>query len=139
MFLGTPFARVWELRLKKLIWIVGCFVALGLKAGDFLGKGDIGRPARVGEQPSSSTDTGLPSEALVAPAQQPGNSLADQVDPNFKGQRGPGPRAPYRFQFTTIKGTYLLEEVDPEGPYKHLKDKVGQNVTGEELGIPTDH
>ncbi|MEO5668908.1 MAG: hypothetical protein ABIR96_12685 [Bdellovibrionota bacterium] len=130
--------RAWEYRLKKIIWIVGFFAALSLKAGSFLGKGDIVRPSRVGEQASPADDAGLPQETLVNPAQHPAGSLADHVDPNFKGNRTVGERPPYRLQLTTIKDEYILQEVDPEGPYKHLKDKVGKHVSGEELGLPSN-
>ena len=123
--------------LKRVIGVVGFVGALSLQAGNFLGKGDIKAPSRVGEQPSSASDNGL-DEQLVPQAQQPAGDLASQVDPNFKGNRSPGPRPPYRFQFTTIKNQYLLQEVDPNGAYKHLKDKVGHEVSGAELGIPQD-
>jgi hypothetical protein len=130
--------RVWELRLKRVAWVLGFFAALSLKAGNFLGKGDI-HASRVGEQPSSPTDPGH-DEDLVAPAQQPGASLADQVDPNFKGNRGPGLGRPaFRFENTGVKNQYLLKEVDPNGDYRHLKNKVNKIVTGEELGLPTQH
>jgi hypothetical protein len=137
MFASEILRRTWEFRLKRVIWVVGFFAALSLKAGSFLGKGDIVRPSRVGEQPSSATDNGL-EEQLVPPSQRPGSDLSSQVDPNFKGNRSPGARPPYRFQFTSIKNQLLLLEVDPNGPYKHLQDKVGHEVSGSELGIPQD-
>ena len=132
--------RVWEFRVKRMVWVAGLFAALSLKAGNFLGKGDI-KASRVGEQPSSSADTGLSHEDhLVAPAQIPGASLADQVEPNFKGNRSPGfSSVPFRYENTSVANQYLLKEVDPNGPYKHLKEKVGHAVSGEELGFPVGH
>jgi|GEM_PF-3087643 len=118
--------REWEYHLKRVIWIAGFFAALSLKAGNFLGKGDIVQASRVGEQPSSESDAGFEKEELVTPAQQPGGSLADKVDPNFQGNRSPGLRPPIRFRPTGFNNKYVIEEVDPNGPYKNLQDKVGK-------------
>lgn len=118
--------REWEYRLKRVIWIAGFFAALSLKAGNFLGKGDIVQASRVGEQASSESDAGFEKDELVSPAQQPGSSLAEKVDPNFKGHRSPGLRPPIRFRPTGFNNQYLIEDVDPTGPYRHLQDKVGK-------------
>jgi hypothetical protein len=105
-------------------------------AGDFLGRGNLSRETRVGERESSDVDSGLtPETPLVPPARRPGASLADQVDSSFSGSRGPGGPVEYRFTPTNIKNRYILDEVDPNGPYRHLKDKVGKEVSGEELGL----
>lgn len=124
-----------EFAMKRFVWIAGFSAALSLKAGDFLGKGDnIVRPSRVGEHQSSPFDP--EKTPVVAPAQRPGSGLAEQVDPKFAGSRSPGPApvAELRFRPTGIANEYLIEEVDPQGPYGH-RFKKGDKVKGEDLGL----
>jgi hypothetical protein len=125
--------------LKGLLCVVGVLAALSLKAGNFLSKGDVVRPSRVGEQESRVEHDSVPIPG-VAPAQQPASELVEKVDPSFAANRSPGLRpTELRFRPTGIKDQYLIEEVDPQGPYGKSFKK-GDIVNGEALGLSSgDH
>ncbi len=109
--------RIWEvIGILSLMAVFHFEINGPARAGQF---GKRPRAANIGEQPDKAVDDGSEKD-LVPRGRQPGGSLADQVDPNFKGNRMIKDKTELRYKPTNIADQFMILEVDPDGPYGHI-------------------